>query len=65
MSRIGLPRWLYPGMHLKRWLLVVFAGIVILGLGGVTKVYRRDATNPRHPDLPRARMLPTCAPRPG
>ncbi len=34
MSRLRLPRWLYPGMHLKRWLLLLFAGIVILGLGG-------------------------------
>lgn len=28
-----LPRWLYPGMHLKRWLVLVFAGITILALG--------------------------------
>jgi uncharacterized cofD-like protein len=28
-----LPRWMYPGMHLKRWLLLVFAGITVLGLG--------------------------------
>jgi uncharacterized cofD-like protein len=28
-----LPRWLYPGMHLKRWLLVLFFGITVLGLG--------------------------------
>ena len=43
MSRIRLPRWLYPGMHLKRWLLLVFAGIVVLGLGGaifLLNVYR-------------------------
>ncbi|MEO8246766.1 MAG: gluconeogenesis factor YvcK family protein [Chloroflexota bacterium] len=43
MSRVRLPRWLYPGMHLKRWLLLVFAGIVILGLGGaifLLNVYR-------------------------
>ena len=47
MSRVRLPRWLYPGMHLKRWLLLVFAGIVILGLGGavflVNVVSRRRA----------------------
>ena len=24
MKRPRLPRWLYPGMHLKRWLLLVF-----------------------------------------
>ena len=43
MSRMRLPRWLYPGMRLKRWLLLVFAGIVILGLGGAVfllNVYR-------------------------
>ena len=43
MSRVRLPRWLYPGMHLKRWLLLVFAGIVILGLGGaifLLNIYR-------------------------
>ncbi len=28
-----IPRWLYPGMHLKRWLLLLFLGITILGLG--------------------------------
>ncbi len=27
-----LPRWMYPGMHLKRWLLLLFAGITVLGL---------------------------------
>jgi uncharacterized cofD-like protein len=31
---LRLPRWLYPGMHLKRWLVLVLLGIVILGLGG-------------------------------
>jgi uncharacterized cofD-like protein len=33
MKRPRLPRWLYPGMHLKRWLLLVFLGITVLGLG--------------------------------
>ncbi|HEX6127441.1 MAG TPA: gluconeogenesis factor YvcK family protein [Candidatus Limnocylindria bacterium] len=33
MRRIRLPRWLYPGMHLKRWLVLVFGGITILALG--------------------------------
>jgi uncharacterized cofD-like protein len=28
-----IPRWLYPGMHLKRWLLLLFLGITVLGLG--------------------------------
>ncbi|HEX2221311.1 MAG TPA: gluconeogenesis factor YvcK family protein [Candidatus Limnocylindria bacterium] len=34
MRRRALPRWLYPGMHLKRWLVLIFLGIVALGLGG-------------------------------
>jgi len=33
MRRIPLPRWLYPGMHIKRWLVLAFLGITILGLG--------------------------------
>jgi uncharacterized cofD-like protein len=33
MSRFDIPRWLYPGMRLKRWLLLLFMGITILGLG--------------------------------
>jgi len=33
MRPIPLPRWLYPGMHIKRWLLLAFMGITILGLG--------------------------------
>ena len=28
-----LPRWLYPGMHIKRWLGAVLAGLTILALG--------------------------------
>jgi uncharacterized cofD-like protein len=28
-----IPRWLYPGMHLKRWLVLLFFGITVLGLG--------------------------------
>jgi uncharacterized cofD-like protein len=35
-----LPRWLYPGMHLKRWLFVLFLGIAILGLGAA--IFIRD-----------------------
>ncbi len=33
MRRPRLPRWLYPGMHLKRWLLLLLAGVVVLGPG--------------------------------
>ena len=35
-----LPRWMYPGMHLKRWLLLLFVGIAILGLGAA--IFVRD-----------------------
>jgi uncharacterized cofD-like protein len=35
-----LPRWLYPGMHLKRWLFLLFIGIAILGLGAA--IFIRD-----------------------
>ena len=40
MKRPRLPRWLYPGMHIKRWLVVAFLGIVLLGLGAA--IYLRD-----------------------
>jgi uncharacterized cofD-like protein len=40
MKRPRLPRWLYPGMHLKRWLLLLFVGIAILGLGAA--IFLRD-----------------------
>jgi uncharacterized cofD-like protein len=35
-----IPRWLYPGMHLKRWLFLLFVGIAILGLGAA--IFIRD-----------------------
>ncbi len=44
MKRPRLPRWLYPGMHLKRWLLLLFVGITVLGLGAaifLVDFYRR------------------------
>jgi uncharacterized cofD-like protein len=44
MKSIRLPRWLYPGMHIKRWLLLAFVGITILGLGAaifLVDLYRR------------------------
>jgi uncharacterized cofD-like protein len=40
MKRPRLPRWLYPGMHLKRWLVLLFFGIAILGLGAA--IFIRD-----------------------
>jgi uncharacterized cofD-like protein len=44
VRRIRIPRWMYPGMHLKRWLLLVFVGITILALGSaifLVDFYRR------------------------
>ena len=35
-----VPRWMYPGMHLKRWLFLLFVGIAILGLGAA--IFLRD-----------------------
>jgi uncharacterized cofD-like protein len=35
-----VPRWMYPGMHLKRWLFLLFTGIAILGLGAA--IFIRD-----------------------
>ena len=38
-------KWLYPGMHVKRWLLLVMLGITFLGLGiayVITNVYREQ-----------------------
>ena len=45
-----LPRWLYPGMHLKRWLLLVFIGIAILGLGAA--VFIRDLYRTTGDEIP-------------
>ena len=38
MHRVGLPdrsvlKWLYPGMHIKRWLVLLLLGVAIMGLG--------------------------------
>ena len=44
MKRPRLPRWLYPGMRLKRWLVLLFFGITVLGLGAailLVDFYRR------------------------
>jgi uncharacterized cofD-like protein len=43
-----LPRWLYPGMHLKRWLVLLFLGIAILALGAaifIRDLYRTGAAD--------------------
>jgi hypothetical protein len=33
MTGRRLPRWLYPGMHIKRWLGAVLVGLTILAIG--------------------------------
>ena len=43
ITRSILRRWLVPGIGLKRWLLVVFAGELLLALAGalvLRQVYR-------------------------
>ena len=50
MRRLRIPRWLYPGMHLKRWLVLVFIGILVLGLGAA--VFVRDLYRSTGDDIP-------------
>ncbi len=50
MRRLRIPRWLYPGMHLKRWLVLVFMGILVLGLGAA--VFVRDLYRSTGDDIP-------------
>ena len=33
MSRSHLAKWLYVGLHVKRWLLLMLLGVVLMGLG--------------------------------
>jgi uncharacterized cofD-like protein len=44
-----LPRWLYPGMHIKRWIALLFAGIVVLGIGAA--IFLRDLYRETAPQL--------------
>ena len=46
MKRPRIPRWLYPGMHLKRWLLLLFFGITVLSLGAASSSSTGTATSP-------------------
>jgi uncharacterized cofD-like protein len=42
--KLRLPRWMYPGMHLKRWLVLMVLGVTLLGLGAAVLIvvsYRR------------------------
>lgn len=44
-----MPRWLRPGLGVKRWFFFVMAGITFLGLGFAVvliDLYRTDSTNP-------------------
>lgn len=43
------PRWLRPGLGVKRWLFLILAGITLLGLGFAVlliDLYRTDSTDP-------------------
>ncbi|MFN8381406.1 MAG: gluconeogenesis factor YvcK family protein [Anaerolineales bacterium] len=45
----NLPRWLRPGLGVKRWFFFAMAGITLLGLGFAViliDLYRTDSTNP-------------------
>ena len=33
MSRSGLTKWMYVGLHIKRWLILLLLGVAIMGLG--------------------------------
>ncbi|HQV63992.1 MAG TPA: 2-phospho-L-lactate transferase CofD family protein, partial [Anaerolineales bacterium] len=44
-----IPRWLRPGLGIKRWFFFVMIGITLLGLGVaviVIDLYRTDSSNP-------------------
>jgi uncharacterized cofD-like protein len=44
-----IPRWLRPGLRIKRWFLLVLLGITLLGLGVAViliDLYRTDSTDP-------------------
>jgi uncharacterized cofD-like protein len=45
--RLRLPRWLYPGMHLKRWLLLMVLGVTLLGLGAAVLIVVGYRTLPK------------------
>ena len=36
--RLRLPRWMYPGMRVKRWLLLMVLGVTLLGLGAAVLI---------------------------
>jgi uncharacterized cofD-like protein len=45
----NIPRWLYPGLNIKRWLLVLLVGVIFTGLGAafiLIEVYRSVSLPP-------------------
>ena len=59
MTRPRLPRWLYPGMHIKRWLGALLVGPTILALGAailLIELYRGSSSSTRS-SLPAGRDL--------
>ena len=47
IARLRFRRWLQPGMGVKRWLLLVFAGMLLLALGSAHVI--RQVTQDFHP----------------
>ena len=50
----GFSRWFKPGLGIKRWMLVILAGITIVGLGlgmYLLDLYRADTSNSASPHL--------------
>lgn len=46
---LDMPRWLRPGLGVKRWLAVVLCGITLIGLGiavVIIDIYRTDSSEP-------------------
>ena len=46
---LRLPRWLRPGLGIKRWFIFIFLGVTLLGLGFaiiLIDLYRTDSANP-------------------
>lgn len=44
-----LPRWLRPGLGVKRWLVLTMCGITLIGLGIaviIIDIYRTDSSDP-------------------
>ncbi|NWF64086.1 MAG: YvcK family protein [Chloroflexi bacterium] len=44
-----LPRWLRPGLGVKRWLFLIMTGVTLIGLGmavALIEIYRTDSADP-------------------